>query len=108
MENKQTTPMQQLIAELTLEVQSKLEKLKEILPERIEHSIHGEISALNEAIEKAKNHLPKEQEAIEDAYRSGQEDVTFDRDYENDNGDPNPYFDVTPKQYFTNKYKGNE
>lgn len=93
MENKQTTPMQQLIAELTLEVQSKLEKLKEILPERIEHSIHGEISALNEAIEKAKNHLPKEQEAIEDAYLDGWigNDVS-----------------TTPSNYFTNKYKGNE
>ena len=92
MENKQTTPMQQLIAELTLEVQSKLEKLKEILPERIEHSIHGEISALNEAIEKAKNHLPKEQEAIEEAHLRG--------DINGCSLSPNK----KATEYFTNKY----
>jgi len=53
------TAIQELIAKLTLEVQSKLEQLKQILPQRTEHSIHGEIFALNEAIKKAKAKLTK-------------------------------------------------
>lgn len=52
--------------------------------------------------------LPKEREAIELAFMNGQNDVTFDPDYENDNGGLNPIYETTAQEYFTTKYKQDE
>jgi hypothetical protein len=81
---KELTPMQQLIAELKLHIH-KVE----------DYNIHNNplyveyVNGVNEAIARIEKHLPKEQAAIEEAYKA----------------DLYPCSDEDATKYFTNKYK---
>jgi hypothetical protein len=65
------TALQELIKELTIELQSKYDYLLLTITSREEHKTHGEIFALNAAIISAKAKLPKEREQILTAYSFG-------------------------------------
>lgn len=92
---KELTPMSELLSELYMTLESKLQYLLTDITDREEHKTHGEIFALNLSINAAKAKLPKEQAAIEEAYISGDNLMSFN---------------ISDKatEYFTSKYKSNE
>jgi len=68
------------------------------------NELASESNGLLTAIRICKSLLPKEREQIEQAFRNGQNDVTFDPHDENDNGNLNPYYETSPQEYYETNF----
>lgn len=100
---KQNTPIQQAIEKLKKEIEEVRiwRKSTNFKDKRLANILHDScIKAYEKSIKNLQNHLPKEQAAIEDAYKEGC--IYYSSAF------PKSHYNIDAEFYFTNRYKSNE